>query len=190
MKILKLLIIAIGFLYAQVIVAQKLKHFSFEQDDNNPHKFLLQPRVDRVVKAGDSLSFEITWLDNCDIEPKIRLDKVSGDTLHFSYSDSEEGNSFSPCAYNVKLLVTRAKLPDYKVVFRTVKLDGKKRRYRADAYIVEYYPGMSDERKILREIYIEGKNLLAEVFYDNEGRIISEKYYNRSWGYLIRERKY
>jgi hypothetical protein len=72
----------------------------------------------------------------------------------------------------------------------TVKLDSRKRRYHADACIVEYYPERSDERKILREIYIEGKNILAEAFYDKDGRIIAEKFYNRTWGYLIRERKY
>lgn len=190
MKNREFLIIALSILCSQVVVGQKLKHFSFQQDDNNPHKFLLQPRIDRVVKAGDSLLFEITWLDNCDIQPRIKLKKVSGDTLHFSYPDDDGGNSFSPCAYRIRLVVTRTRLTDYKVVLRTVKLDSHKRRYRADACIVEYYPERSDERKVLREIYLEGENILAEVFYDKDGRIMAEKFYDRNWGFLIRERDY
>lgn len=69
-----------------------------------------------------------------------------------------------------------------------MKLDSKKKRYHADGCVVEYYRGMGDERKVFREIYLEDGKLLVEVFYDNDGRIASEKYYNRSWGYLIKER--
>ncbi|MCZ8216381.1 MAG: hypothetical protein O9262_09100, partial [Cyclobacteriaceae bacterium] len=112
------------------------------------------------------------------------------DTLYFNYKNSREDKTTCSCAFRLQFVLANSTNKDYQIKINNYTIDKKAKRYRTDGYIVEYYKERTTNQKILREIYFEKGRLIAEVYYDREGNITSEKYYNENWGFLEREKKF
>ena len=187
----KLFILLIFLALSIETFAQKLTSFTYSScDKGNPHKYLLNSMVNNIGFHGDSLTIKITWVDNCAFEPEFHLTKIETDTLYFKYNNKrEEESTTCSCAFELEFKIIKAIHSDYQIKINETKLDKSTKRYKAENYIVEYFPERTTNQKVYREIYSERGKIIVEVFYDKNGRILSEKYYN-NWGFLERERKY
>ncbi len=171
-------------------LGQKLVDFKHSAcDKGNPHKFLLNSMVNAIKLRGDTTTIKVTWVDNCYFEPEFFLNKASSDTLYFKYKNKSEDEATCSCAYELQFKIKNLGKRDFQIKINNITIDRKARRYNTDGYIVEYYPERTINPKVYREVYTSHGKLLVEVFYDRDGNITSEKYYNETWGFLESERK-
>jgi hypothetical protein len=171
-------------------VGQKLVDFKHSTcDEGNFHKFRLNSMINTVMSHGDTTTIKVTWVDNCYFEPEFLLTRVSNDTLYFNYKNKSEDKATCNCAFGLQFKIKNLIKRDFQIKINNWTIDRKAKRYNTDGYIVEYYPERAKNQKIYREIYTDRGNLVVEVFYDRDGNITSEKYYNETWRFLERERK-
>ncbi|MBT1706418.1 hypothetical protein [Chryseosolibacter indicus] len=145
--------------------------------------------INKVKSQRDTTTIDLTWIDNCSFEPEFHLKKLANDTLYFEYTNKSDGETTCTCAFRLQFELQKLSQRDFEIKINNWHIDKKAKRYNTDGYIVEYYPERTSNPKVYREIYTDHGKLIAEVFYDKDGNIALEKYYNESWGFLERERK-
>jgi hypothetical protein len=184
-------IITIAVLILLIIEAngQKLKSFRYSTcDHRNPHIYIMNTMINKMVFQGDSVAMDITWIDNCGFEPNFSLKRATTDTLYFQLKNESEDLAFCACAFRLKFNVKKVDNGDFQIKVNDWIINKTTKRYRTDGYAVEYYPG--DYRRYkLREIYFNDGRLVAEVFYNKEGEITSERYYDDTWSTFKYEKK-
>ena len=105
-------------------VGQKLVDFKYSMcDQGNPHKYRMNTMINKLRSQGDTMTIDLTWIDNCSFDPEFFLKKVTNDTLFFEYKNKSDGDATCTCAFGLQFRIKKSNQRDFQIKINNWTID-------------------------------------------------------------------
>lgn len=147
----------------------------------NPYSDAKIDKVDSIAHLKDSMSIYLTFREPCSFKGFEYIEKATlGDSLFFTYKGLyESAKVLCSCRYNLRVTIENQ---NYDKIFWNHKLiEESIRNYPFDVMLIDRYK----TGQIKRVLYGNDKYIMVEEFYEKDGFLSQEIFYEELTGIEI-----